>query len=282
MKNKRPDIYKYYDAIMFMNDMIQYLKSEKKLFNLQYLSKKSTLSIANISMILNKQRPFTEKSFQKIIPHLNLTGEEKKILNNLRLIDQSEDSETRVQSMNQILKLAYDNNKDSNDFKVFEYLTKWQNVAIYELINTDNFNPDPEWISKKLIKKTTASEVEKSIQFLIDHKFIKQEKNGRWVQTNPHMDCQDGVYKLSLGEFHRQIFDLAKISIEQVAREDRLIMGQTLALSEEDFIKIKTIIADSIKQMNASNHSKSPKKNVYHIEIAAFPLFLNKDLKKDS
>ncbi len=265
-----------------MNDMIQYLKSEKKLFNLQYLSKKSSLSLANISMILNKQRPFTEKSFQKMIPHLNLTSEEKKILNNLRLIDQSEDSETRVQSMNQILRLAYENNKESNDLRVFEYLTKWQNVAIYELVNTDDFTPNPEWISKKLIKKTTPSDVEKSIQFLIDHKFIKQEKNGRWIQTTPHLNCQDGVFKLSLGEFHRQIFDLAKMSIEQVSREDRLIMGQTLALSEADFIKIKTIITESIKKMNDSNNSTAPKKNVYHIEIAAFPLFLNKDSKKDS
>ena len=282
MKNEKPDIYKYYDAVMFMKDMIQFLKAEKKIFNIQYLAKKSGLSIANISMMLKKQRPFTEKSFQKIVQHLSLTSDEKKILNNLRLIDQSEDSEIRINALNQILKHAHDKNKNTKDFKVFEYLTKWQNVAIYELVNVADFKCDLDWIGKKLIIKTPPSDIQKCIQFLIDHNFIKQETNGRWIQTHSDLNCEDGVFKLSLSEFHRQIFELAKTSIDHVAREDRFIMGQTFALSEDDFLEIKKIIKDSISRINECNKNNSPKKNVYHIEIAAFPLFLNKDIKKDS
>lgn len=281
MNLDRPNIFKHYDPIEFIAELIGFLKTTKNQFNLNILSKKTGLSISNISMILNKQRPLTEKSFQKLVPMLSLSKDEKNYLNHLRLINQSDDQSIRIDSLNQIIKIAKAKQANSKDLMVFEYLTSWYNVAIYEMVNLIEFNMDPVWIQQRLIKRVSISEIERSIQFLKDHRFIGQDQNNKWVQLKQDLNCQGGIYRLSLGEFHRQIFELAHASIESVSREDRFIMGQTMALSAQDFENLKKIIQEAVSNMNAVNKNKTGKTDVYHIELAAFPMLLNKSKLKD-
>jgi hypothetical protein len=68
------------------------------------------------------------------------------------------------------------------------------------------------------------------------------------------------------------MLDLAHESIHSVARDERLIMGQTMAVSKENFEQIKHIIQKAVKQINEVNKGSHNKENVYHVEIAAFPL----------
>lgn len=232
-------------------------------------------------MILNKQRPLTEKSFQKLISFLFLTNEEKNYLNHLRIIDQSAEQDVRIESLNQVIKLAKSKSITSNDLKIFEYLTSWYKVAIFEIVNLSDFKLDAIWIQQRLIKRISIGEIEAAIKFLQDYKFIGQDDKGKWIQLKQDMDCRGGIYKLSLSEFHRQIFDLAHASINNVNREERLIMGQTMALSAEDFEEIKNIINNAISNINSANKNNSNKSSVYHIEIAAFPMILNNVIQKD-
>lgn len=69
-------------------------------------------------------------------------------------------------------------------------------------------------------------------------------------------------------------------SIDSVQREDRFIMGQTMAVSKEDFVKIKEIINQTILQINEVNKNANKKTAIYQIEIATFPLVQN-DLSED-
>ncbi|MBC7456763.1 MAG: DUF4423 domain-containing protein [Bdellovibrionaceae bacterium] len=281
MKNEnRPSIYQFYDPIHFLNEWFVYLKKSKDQFKLNDLAKKSEISTANLSLILSRQRPLTEKSFQKIINFIHLDATERKYLNQLRIIDQSENSELRIEALNQIVKICKNKSLDSNDYKVFEYLTKWYYVAIFEMFNLDQMQLDPIWIQKKLIKKISLLEIEQCIEFLKIHGYVTQNENGKWVQVKAQMDCREGVFKLSLGEFHRQMLSLASYSIDSVKREDRFIMGQTMALSKDDFIKVKEIVERAIFQINEINKSANKRTEIYHIEIATFPLALE-NFEKD-
>lgn len=277
MTLNKPNIFTYYDPIQFLNDWIAYLKNSKQQFNLNLLSKKSSLSVSNISMILNKQRPLTEKSFLKLSKALSLSSDQIEYLNHLRLIDQSEDQSIRIDSLNQIIRLAKAKSISSHDLKIFEYLTSWYKVAIYELVNLSEFRLDSAWIQERLIRRISIAEIEKSIDFLKFYKFIGQNESGKWVQLKQDLNCEGGIYRLSLSEFHRQIFDLAHASIEAVSREDRFIMGQTMALSAQDFDELKKIIHEAVSKMNDVNKNQTNKTAVYHIEIAAFPMILNKN-----
>lgn len=276
MKTVRPNIFTYFDPVQFLNDWFEFLRKTNGQINLNHVAKKSGLSISNVSMILNKQRPLTEKSLQKMTPLLKLNSQEKEYLNHLRIIDQSEDQMVRIDSLRSLIKLAKNNNGSTHDLNIFEYLTAWYKVAIFELVNLADFELEAGWIQKRLIKKIPLIEITEAIEFLKDHKFIGLNENKKWVQLKKDMNCQGGIYRLSLSEFHRQIFELAHASIESVARDDRMIMGQTMALSAQDFENLKKIINEAVLKMNEVNKNDSEKKSVYHIEIAAFPLILKK------
>lgn len=226
-------------------------------------------------MVLNRLRPLTEKTFQKMMNHIFLNSTEKNFLNQLRIVDQSENAETRIEALQQILKISKAKDSNSNEYKVFEYLTKWHTVAIYEMFALPSFQFDPAWIQKRLIKNIALNEIEQSLEFLKSHHFIQQNENGQWMQAKTDLQCKEGIFKLSLGEFHRQMLSLASFSIDAVQREDRFVMGQSMALSKSDFLKIKEIINHSIAEMNSVNKNTTEKCDIYHIEIAAFPLSLN-------
>ena len=274
------NIYHFHDPILFLNEWFAYLKKEKNQFNLNELSKKSSLSPANLSLILSRQRPLTEKSFNKLINFIYLDAPERKYLNQLRIVDQSENSDLRIEALNQIVKICKSKSLNSNEYKVFEYLTKWYYVAIFEMFALDHFEWDSNWIQKRLVKKISLFEIDQSLEFLKAQGYVVQNETGKWVQAVAQMDCKDGIFKLSLGEFHRQMLSLASYSIDSVKREDRFIMGQTMALSKEDFLKIKNIINQAIVQINDVNKNVNQRTDIYHIEIATFPLALE-NLKKD-
>ena len=276
----RPNIYQFHDPILFLNEWFIHLKKSKTQFTINDLAKKSEISPANLSLVLSRKRPLTEKSFQKIINLIHLDSTEKKYLNHLRIIDQSENSELRMEALNQIVKICKNKSLNSNDYKVFEYLTKWYYVAIFEMFNLDQMQLDPAWIQKKLIKKISLLEIEQCLDFLKVHGYVIQNENKKWQQAQTQMDCRDGIFKLSLGEFHRQMLSLASYSIDAVKREDRFIMGQTLALSKEDFIKVKEIVERAILQIAEVNQNTKKRTEIYQIEIATFPLALE-NFEKD-
>jgi len=143
---------------------------------------------------------------------------------------------------------------------------------MYEMVNLNDFQMDVDWIRRKIDKKLSVQEVEQALEFLKTNDFVVQNPNGSWSQVTPHLDCTEGIFKVSLAEFHKQMLNLAHESIHTVERERRLIMGQTMAISKADFVKIKEIIQNAVKNINDVNQSAVEKEEVYHIEIAAFPL----------
>jgi uncharacterized protein (TIGR02147 family) len=87
------------------------------------------------------------------------------------------------------------------------------------------------------------------------------------------LDCKEGVYKISLGQFHRQMLELAATSIENTPRAERYILGHTAAISCDDLDQVKEILDEALKKIEALGaKSKSGRHEVYHIELAAFPL----------
>lgn len=272
MSMNKPDLFTYHDHIHFLNDWFKYLKKTKSGFSMRTLAQKSQMAVGYISMIFRREREMSEKSFHKMLPQLFLNDQEKSFLDLLRIVGQSPDPQARVEAVQKMSKLKSFRTKNNNDVRIYEYLTKWFYVAIYEMTALDNFKMDARWVQSRLSRKLSLSEIEGAFDFLKNQNFIKLGEDGRWVQTKSHLDCREGIFKLSLGEFHRQMLALAADAIEKIPREQRLIMGQTMSVSIEDFEKIKTIIQESVQKINEVGNKSDLKKNVYHIEIAAFPL----------
>ena len=271
-QHERPDIFTYHDHINFLRDWLEYLKKVKVVFSMRTLSQKSAIAVGYLPMVLSGKRELSEKAYFKILPHLNLNQQEQKFLTLLRLVGETADHETRIHTINQMAKLRRFQNSNTKDLRVFEYLTKWYYVAIRELILVKDFKMDPEWIQSRLNGRMSRAEIECAIAFLKEQNFITENSDGKWIHDKASLDCKEGIFKLSLGQFHRQMLEMAATSIEKTPRNKRYILGHTVAISQQDFEKIKQILDHSVEKMKLLDSNPSAKSDVYHIEMVAFPL----------
>lgn len=282
MKNQkpRPNIYEYHDYLIFLKDWIGYLKSTKVGFNLRQLSQAAEIALGYIPMVLSRKRIMSEKTFQKILPHLKLSSNEIKYIEQLKIIADSGEPQKRVQALNNIQKLKNYKSTNRSELEVHQYLNNWYNVAIRELVNTKNFNSDPEWIQSQLIEKTPLSEIKAALTFLEKHQFILKNKDGSYYLPEKPLKCDEGIYKISLAEFHRQILKLAEKSIERFSREERTIMGHTIALNQKQHAALKQHINTFIENIAKLSDNNKEADQIYHVELAAFPLTKKQEDKK--
>lgn len=269
----RPQIEKYHDYFIFIKDWLKFMKIHESKFSLRSLSRKANMAVGYLPMVLSGRRQLSESAFEKLIPHLSLTKREQKILILLRKIGESENPEIRSEALKDLQKMKEYQLNNSPEIEVFKYLSRWENVAIREMLNLSDFQLDPLWIQARLNAKIGLSEIQNILDFLKTHGFISLSADGKTATAKKSLQCEDGVFRISLSDFHRQMLDKIEDSIENTPREKRSIMGHTRALSAKEFAELKVKIADFINELDASKKSsQDPDSEVYHITLAAVPL----------
>ena len=156
----RPQIEKYHNYFIFLKDWLKYMKIHESNFSLRSLSRKANMAVGYLPMVLSGRRLLSESAFEKLIPHLSLTKREQKILNLLRTMGESENPEIRSEALKDLQKMKEYQLNNSSEIEVFKYLSRWENVAIREMLNLPDFELNPAWIQERLKAKIGLAEIE--------------------------------------------------------------------------------------------------------------------------
>ncbi len=268
----KPNIQNYHDYLEFLKDWTQYLKEQESGFSLRRIAKEAGIASGYLPMCFNRKRKLSQKFYEKIKPFLKLSVKEKRFLDLLRIIAESEVHKDRVQALSDLQKIKDYKENNYSELEAHQYLSRWYYVAIRELVNLPDFKAEAAWIQDRLRGRISQKEVQDGLNFLIQFGFILQNPSGKFTVAEKQLSCHNGVYKISLGEFHRQMLDIAKNSIDEVSREERILLGHTVALSKDQYEKIQAILHDAIKKIETVDNSSQLKSDVYQIEVTAFPL----------
>ncbi len=268
----KPNIQNYHDYLEFLKDWTEYLKEQERGFSLRKIAKEAGIASGYLPMCFSRKRKLSLKFYEKIKPYLKLSLKEKRFLDLLRIIAESEIPKERVQALTDLQKLNDYKENHHSELEAHQYLSRWYYVAIRELVNLPDFKNEPVWIQARLRGRISQKEIFEGVQFLIKYGFILEGPAGKFKVAEKQLSCHEGVYKISLGEFHRQMLDIAKNSIDEVSREERILLGHTVALSKEQYDKIQAILRDAINKIETVDNTSQPETEVYQIEVAAFPL----------
>ncbi len=275
---EKPNVYNYHDYLLFIKDWITYKQTNDPNFSLRKWSKAVDASPSLLTMIFKNERTLSLALFQRMSLQLDLKKKEREVLFLLQTIATSEKAEERSKTYAQLIKIPEYKKQNLNNLKVFEYLSNWINVAIRELSFTNNFADDPVWIKNRLRGNIDISSIEKSLNFLKKNNYLTLDENNKWKPTQNKLDCSDGVYKLSLSDFHRSMFDLANQSIEEVSRDNRYITGHTFSISEDNYNEAQEILNEALSKIQNLKNKKETT-HVYQMQLALFPLTkINKDV----
>ena len=268
----RPEIFGYHEARALLRDVIEFEKVANPKFSLRLLANKSEIATGFLPMYLSGKRKITLETAQKLTKNLPLSEKERGFFLLLVQLDNAPAGESRVDILGQLQKLDIYKETNVKEFEVHRYLKSWFCVAIRELSLLPDFRPDPVWIKKRLRTKIPLSEIKSAIEFLNEHNFILQHEGKYFQNPEKNLECVDGVFKISLSAFHRQMLDLAGQSIDQLNGKKRIVIGNTIPIRFEDFEQAKTILnnaLDEIQKLQAANGNGD---HVYHFALAGFPL----------
>lgn len=266
----RPNVFEYINFKDYISDMLTYLKREEGL-SLREISSRAGISPSNLSMISKGTRSPKVRTLLSISKAMNLSSRERgylELLHDMKSsLEDGQDNPFKKLEMNR----DYQRNSPS-DHEAFKYLTNWYNVVIREMVNLKGFEPDPRWIQEKLISHLEIKEIKEALRFLISNNFINISRTRKEINLKKELTCTDGVYRLSLGQFHSLMLKKASDSIGEVQREKRLLLGHTVAVSKEQTDQVFSIIEEALEKIRNLEKKKTDNEQVIHIEMAAFPL----------
>ena len=271
MKKMMIDLFDYHDYRLYLKDWFEQGRLNQS-FSLRDVAEKCQLSVGYLPMILSGQRNLTIKSFDKLQVVLKLNTEEASYFKSLLELSDASKMHERLKAFEEIRKIKSFQKKSLNELEVFRYLSNWLNVAIREMAFRRDFELDSTWIQSRLVQKVSLREIESSLQFLIGQGFLEKLTSGQVTATTKQLDCFSGVYRLSLGEFHQQMFGLAAQSIDLTPRDQRNLLGHTLLIPENQIDNLKSILDDALKKIEALGSNFNEAGPVYHVILSTFPI----------
>jgi uncharacterized protein (TIGR02147 family) len=263
----KPDIFKYDDDISFLRDQIEYLRERDKKFTLRQLARTAELAVGYLPMCLSKKRNLSLNALDKIIDLLKLAADEKKLLRLLRQIALTESADERVEHLHSMQRLKAYRDNNAPEVEVFKYLTSWLNVAILELARSPEFKPSAPWIQSRLSFPSTILDIEKAMEVLKSIRYVEETDNGSWLVKEKLLNCNEGIFKISLGEFHRQILHLVAQAIETQPRSERLILGHTMAVSEKGAELAREVLSQAQRKLEQIGIEQTKTDRVCHFEL---------------
>ncbi|MDZ4661150.1 MAG: TIGR02147 family protein [Pseudomonadota bacterium] len=269
---KKPDVFGYHDYREFLRDLFNYLKSRNSENSQRGIAKLASLSPGYLPLVLSGARSLTEKSLDKILPHIELKDNEKSFLRLLLILGESKSQTHRSQALNQIQKYHIYQNKNPKELETYRYLTKWYIVAIRELAATENFKADAKWIQSRLVHHVPLVDIERALEFLIEFKFLHKGQKGQYVLAQKNMNCLGGVFQIALADYHREMLSLAEQSIDKTDKEKRNLQGYTFPVALENISKVNKIIEEALAKIADLEGAQKKSEEVYHVSFSLFPL----------
>ncbi len=268
-------IYDYLDYREFLKDRFDHLKQTNPNFSYRYFNKKAGLkSPGHLKMVMDGQINIGQKGMYGVCRGLGLSEKEGRFFENLVNFNQAKEFNDKDQYYKELLgsyPAKHPEIMGSNHYKIFAH---WYYICILELIRLHSFREDACWISKKLKPQIPVVKVKRAIKDLLDMGLIKRTKDGELERTDKMIATPSQIHNLAIMKFQQQLTKLAWKAIERDPSKDRENSTITIALSDDQFSKVK----DKIQEFRDEIHSlleateEGIKTNVAHINLQLFKL----------
>lgn len=268
----RPDVFQFHDYRAFLKIWLEYRKRTERGFSLRSLARQSGLSAAYLPLVLGESRSLSPDAFSKLSPHLGLNESERDYFRLLRELGEATSMPQRLEAVEKMQKVREYRSLNPNEIEAYQYLSHWYYVAIREMAAAPGFRADPEWIRKQLGGRVTVGEARAAIRFLVERGYLSVNPEGKAKQTKKDVECVGGIYRVALGQFHREIFAVVGDVVEKVESEKRNVQGYTFAFSADRFDEVKQILDEAMKKIEKVGERPGSADTVYHAGVFAVPL----------
>lgn len=225
-----------------------------------------------LPMILSGNRNLSSKAAQKLLPHLGLNPSERSYFQSLHMLSETESPVAKIEAFDKIQRFRAYRNQNPKETETYRYLTRWFYVAIREMAALPSFKLDASWIQSHLRTPVPLHEIKQAVEFLVKSGYLEVIPGGSARLPEKDIECVGGIFRIALTKFHREMLQLAALSLDNAPSEERSITGHTVAIPSSRFEEVRGILDEALKKIAALSFQGTEADTVYHVILSAFPL----------
>jgi uncharacterized protein (TIGR02147 family) len=115
----------------------------------------------------------------------------------------------------------------------------------------------------------------------VAHGFIILHTDGSANLPDRGLKCHGGIYNLTLGQYHKEMHELAAAAVTDVEADARSHSGYATAIPAEKFEALREILNETRRKVAELEAECEDSDSVFYVSLAAFPL-ARKSRKKKS
>jgi uncharacterized protein (TIGR02147 family) len=268
------NIFDFLDYRAYLRAYYVAAKSRPAGFSFRTFSKRAGLKSPNFfKLVIDGSRNLGKVTVPRFADALDLTGEAREFFADLVAFDQAADSAEKNRIFERLAASRRFRTARRIEGMLHEYLSHWYHPAIRELVARVDFRDDPSWIAGLLRPAITPKQASHSLELLLELGLVaKNPETHRFELRDPTLTTEHEVAALASVNFHKQMLERARESIDSVPSALRDLAALTVCVSPKLATEVKRRIHQFRETMTELCDTETDGKIVYQLNVQWFPL----------
>lgn len=267
------NLFHYTDYRAYLRDLYHEAKKSRGSFSFRAFSKRAGFASPNfLKLVMDGQRNLTEKSLIPFMVGLNLNKQEQDFFRNLVFFNQAKSVKERDIYYQQLIQSRKFNQLKPLEKNQYDYCSEWYHAVVRELVTSQAFDGTPEWVANRIVPAITTSQVERSIELLEKLGLITKTQEGSFQQSSSLISTGVEVNSIVLFNYHRNLLDLAKNALANLAASQRDISSLTLGITLQQIPVLKQKIQEFRQDILKFVSTETNPQEVVQLNMQLFPV----------
>ena len=270
------EIQGYQDYRPYLRSELERRLSLNPRYSLRAFARDLRMAPQILSGVLNGKKGISVEAAARIAERLSLSPEESSYLLDLVTLVHARSAQAKKIAAYKLKERHSTTQYRSLEMEAFRAISDWYHYGIIELMNTADFQPDPQWIAARL--GISTFEVEQAIERLVQLQLIERQTDGSLKRTEVNLSANYGVPSEAIRKFTKQILQKAQDSLESQSLDERDLTTMTMAIDPTLLPVAKKRIAEFRREL-AALLEQDNRTEVYVFAPSLFKLSKSRSLK---
>jgi len=225
-----------------------------------------------LSMVLKGDRTPSDELLDKLISELKLSRAEGNFLRlkvKLERLDRKGKSSQEIRDeIENLVRSVGKVRRQVVGLSQFESVAQWYCMVVKQLIATEGFVEDADWVCKRLRGKVRPHQVKKAIEHLLALGTLERGDDGR-LSVSHAISTPTEIPSPAIVQHHLGMLDRAREALEEQKVPERCFMGLTLRADAARIDQVKKDVAEFIEMMN-EKYASEQASQVYQLNVQYF------------
>jgi uncharacterized protein (TIGR02147 family) len=266
-----PSVYESLDYRAWLKAWYEAKKARSPLYSLRLMAERMGVDGSYLHRVLNGQRHLSTPLVAGIAPTCGLSRDEEEYVSLLVSFNKAR-TESEARALHGKLAELRGVRRRLLTEAELRYWGSWRHAAVRSLVGIAGFRGGAAEVARRLRPRITLAQARESLALLQELGLVRRAPRGGWTLSDPHLTTGSVNVSAAVREFHRQMIDLARASLDEVPVEQRHVASLTLALDARAYADIVEMLRESRRQIQQRLQEVDAPDRVMQLSMQLFPL----------